>query len=372
MTKILIADDEPNILMLIGVLFEEMGFDVVRATDGDQAISMAHSEKPDIIITDVIMPKKNGFEVCKTIRSSTEISNIPIIILSALGDEYNKITGFEEGADDYITKPFNVEELKARVKAVLLRHNPILASESPQIKMNEDIESAKISTGNSDLDDALYGGLPVGSNLLVIGRLGLGKSSFLRQFIAKGIENNERNLYVAVDDAPSKIRHGLNELISRSILEVESQGLIRFIDAYSWSALMQPEDEPYMVKGALDLNQLSGLIADASIDIGHTVQHKLGGRRVIDSISSLLINFDLPIVQRFMSQVARTALAFGGVTTLFTVEENTVSEQVLNNIKYIVDGIIEFDEVDGKRAIRVLSMKWAKYKKEWIFMDTPS
>jgi KaiC/GvpD/RAD55 family RecA-like ATPase len=99
--------------------------------------------------------------------------------------------------------------------------------------------------------------------------------------------------------------------------------------------------------------------------LGQSVQGKAGGRRVIDSISSLLVNFDLPSAQRFITQITRTAVAFGDVTTLFILEEGTVSEQVLNNIKYVMDGIIEFGEIDGVRSVRVQSMKWTAHSTQW-------
>jgi KaiC/GvpD/RAD55 family RecA-like ATPase len=108
------------------------------------------------------------------------------------------------------------------------------------------------------------------------------------------------------------------------------------------------------------------VIADASAELGQTIQVKAGGRRVLDSISSLLVNFELPSVQRFLSQVARTAIAFGGVTTIFTLEEGTVSEQVLNNVKYLMDGVIELKEENGQSMARVANMKWISYSKDWI------
>ena len=122
MIKILLADDEPNILLLTEMLFKEMGMTVITAVNGQEVIDKAKSEKPDIIVTDIVMPEKSGFDVCKELRATSDFDNIPIILLSALGDDLNKITGFDEGADDYITKPFNLEELKARVNAALFRY----------------------------------------------------------------------------------------------------------------------------------------------------------------------------------------------------------------------------------------------------------
>lgn len=391
MTKILIADDEANILMLLEIVLKDLNADIITAENGEIAVQKAKEHNPDLIITDVVMPKMNGFEVCRAVRNIPDIAQTPIIILSALGDEYNKITGFEEGADDYIIKPFNVEELKARAKALLIRHQSRenaeledLTPAEPEITLPEPTSETKAviqpisksdeaelnsdiyKTGIEALDKNLFGGLPKGSNILVTGSIGKGKSSFARQFMEQGLKNGDKCLWVAVDDDPTRIRNTLTEHLPERTENYENKNQLRFVDAYTWSSLTQPENEKFAITGTLELNQLSGIISDASYELGQTVQNKRGGRRVIDSISSLLINFDLASTQRFLNQIARTAVAFGGVTTLFIMEEGTVEEKVLNNIKYIMDGIIEFDEIDGKRSVRVASMKWSKYNNQWV------
>jgi KaiC/GvpD/RAD55 family RecA-like ATPase len=98
------------------------------------------------------------------------------------------------------------------------------------------------------------------------------------------------------------------------------------------------------------------------------VRNRLGGRRVLDSISSLLINFELPSVQRFLAQVARNAVAFGGVSTFFVLEEGTVDDKTLANIKYLMDGVIETRVEDGRHMLRVASMKWTNHAREWVQM----
>jgi CheY-like chemotaxis protein len=373
MTKILIADDESNILMLLKVMLKEIEAEVITAENGEIAIQKAIEHKPDLIITDVVMPKKNGFEVCRTIRNTPDIENTPIIILSALGDEYNKITGFEEGADDYVIKPFNVEELKNKAKLLLVKHqsktqNPH-PTEPPKVQETA-VKVDCVATGYNALDQNLFGGLPKGSNILLLGPLGIGKSSFARQFLMNGLLADEKCLWVAIDDDPKRIRSKLSENLPHTINDYEDSANIRFVDAYSWSSLSQPEDEAFAVNGVLELNQLSGVISDASFDLGHTVQEKSGGRRVIDSISSLLINFELSTVQRFINQIARTAMAFGGVTTLFLMEQGTVEEKVLNNVKYIMDGVIEFGEHEKERSVRVSHMKWTKANRDWVKLDS--
>ena len=115
-------DDESNILMLLEIMLRDLNATILSASNGEEALIIAEKEKPDLVISDVVMPKVNGFEVCRTIRKNETISDTPIILLSALGDDYNKLTGFDEGADDYMIKPFNIEELKARAKSLITRY----------------------------------------------------------------------------------------------------------------------------------------------------------------------------------------------------------------------------------------------------------
>lgn len=118
--KVLIVDDEKNICELIRLYVEKEGYKTAFAYDGEQAISVFNEEKPDIILLDVMMPKKDGWQVCREIRAK---SNVPVIMLTAKGETIDKVLGLEFGADDYIVKPFEPKELIARIKAVLRRYN---------------------------------------------------------------------------------------------------------------------------------------------------------------------------------------------------------------------------------------------------------
>ncbi len=119
--KILVADDEKDIVELIAYNLEQEGFAVCKAFDGRQAWEMVRAEKPDLVILDLMMPEMPGMEVCRMIRRHAETAAIPIIMLTAKSDPVDKILGLEIGADDYITKPFHIRELIARVRAVLRR-----------------------------------------------------------------------------------------------------------------------------------------------------------------------------------------------------------------------------------------------------------
>lgn len=117
--KIMVVDDEPKIVKVIADFLKSEGFEVITAENGQQAMNMAASEKPDLMILDIMLPEQNGFEVCKQIRQGS--FNLPIIMLTARGDEIDKLLGLELGADDYITKPFSLRELAARIRAVMRR-----------------------------------------------------------------------------------------------------------------------------------------------------------------------------------------------------------------------------------------------------------
>ena len=116
--KILIVDDDENICELLRLYLEKDGFETVVANDGEQAVDYATKYTPDLILLDIMLPKLDGWQVCREIRKS---SDVPIIMLTAKGETFDKILGLELGADDYISKPFDTKEVIARIKAVLRR-----------------------------------------------------------------------------------------------------------------------------------------------------------------------------------------------------------------------------------------------------------
>ncbi len=119
MSKILIVEDEPDMALGLKDNFEFEGYQVMTAFDGASALERARNQKPDLVILDIMLPKVSGLEVCKTLRS--EGFEAPIIMLTARGQEVDKVVGLELGADDYVTKPFSIRELLARVRAILRR-----------------------------------------------------------------------------------------------------------------------------------------------------------------------------------------------------------------------------------------------------------
>ncbi|SHE89115.1 response regulator transcription factor [Clostridium fallax] len=141
--KILIVDDEEHIVELVKFNIENAGFKAITAYNGIDAIKKAKEEKPSLILLDLMIPGKDGYDVCKEIRKNEETCNIPIIMITAKGEELDKILGLELGADDYITKPFSIRELIARVRAVL-RRTTVVSNYDKSLKMgNLEIDFVK-------------------------------------------------------------------------------------------------------------------------------------------------------------------------------------------------------------------------------------
>ena len=135
--KVLVVDDEKLIVKGIRFSLEQDGMDVDCAYDGEEALEMAKEKKYDIILLDLMLPKMDGFEVCQQIR---EFSNVPIVMLTAKGEDMDKILGLEYGADDYMTKPFNILEVKARIKTIMRRASGNVQNEARKVVRVHDME----------------------------------------------------------------------------------------------------------------------------------------------------------------------------------------------------------------------------------------
>ena len=117
--KVLIADDEPNILISLEFLMKREGHQVVLARDGEEALALIRSERPALVLLDVMMPRKNGFEVCQAVRADETLAGVKILMLTAKGRDTDVAQGLGVGADGYMTKPFSTKDLAARVREML-------------------------------------------------------------------------------------------------------------------------------------------------------------------------------------------------------------------------------------------------------------
>lgn len=420
-TKIFIAEDNAQFCELYRMALESDGYKVLFAHTGKEALEKIPSEKPDLVILDVMMPEMDGYEVCRSLRDWPEFALTPIIMLTAKTADEDKIKGYDVGADDYITKPFSLKVLRARVRNIIERSavkrvealqpvavpvqpppvQPAAPTESapppisrpaappgpppgpaaqpsvqvvqPVILREEEGAAAtkltipvrSVAPGEDLLEGLLGGSVPAGSNILVVGPLGSGKSFFSRTVLTRALQNGEKCMLICLDDDPSVVRKEL--ALRAGGASYEAQDRLRVIDAYSWSGGRSSPSEKYAVTGTLELSDLSGLISEAAAELGQTDKEKHGGKRVVDSISSLFLNFDLSYIQRFVAYLGRSG-HFADVTTFFIVEEGSCDDQALNNTKYIMDGVLELRTEGGKFLGRVSAMKWANPNREWVDM----
>ena len=155
MKKILVVDDEALLVKGIRFNLQNDGYEVISGSDGVEAVELARSQSPDLIVLDVMMPRLDGLAACSRIR---EFSDVPIILLTAKADDMDKLLGFDQGADDYLTKPFNILELKARIRALLRRSGAAAQKELPKnelvggnIRLDLDARNAYKGTELADL-----------------------------------------------------------------------------------------------------------------------------------------------------------------------------------------------------------------------------
>lgn len=170
--RVLVVDDEKLIVKGIRFSLEQDGMEVSCAYDGEEALKLATEEPFDMILLDVMLPKLDGFEVCRQIR---EFSDVPVVMLTARGDDMDKILGLDYGADDYITKPFNILEVKARIKAIMRRTSPT---------KRETVKSSLIVSGEITLD--------TGSRRLILSGRDIGLTSKEYDLMLLFVKNPDR------------------------------------------------------------------------------------------------------------------------------------------------------------------------------------
>jgi phosphate regulon transcriptional regulator PhoB len=152
--KILIVDDEPDIVQLISYNLKKEGFHIATARDGEEALKKVREGHLDLIILDLMLPGIHGMELCRILRNNPKTAHVPIIMLTARGEESDKVRGLDSGADDYMTKPFSPKELMARVKAIL-RRSKERTTEDKTIRLGDltlDLETFSVSKGGAPLN----------------------------------------------------------------------------------------------------------------------------------------------------------------------------------------------------------------------------
>lgn len=150
--KILVVEDEPAMVELLRYNLESEGFEVASAHDGEEAMLAIEEEQPDVLLLDWMLPKVSGIEICRRVRRDQKYGNLPVIMITARGEEADRVRGLDVGADDYVAKPFSPAELMARIRAVLRRRNPDVGSEQLNVAdVVVDLVAYKVKRGAREL-----------------------------------------------------------------------------------------------------------------------------------------------------------------------------------------------------------------------------
>jgi CheY-like chemotaxis protein len=237
--KILVVDDDIDTLRLVGLMLQRQGYQIVAANNGHQALTMSQAEKPDIILLDVMMPDMDGYEVCRRLRANTTTATIPIIMFTAKSQVDDKVTGFEAGADDYLTKPTQPRELFAHIKAVLARSSSSKTRPTP-------VATVTAERGHVIGVLSVKGGLGVSTltiNLGVSLRVKTKKNIIVSEF-----RPGEGS--IAMDLGYTK-PEGMNRILARKVKEITSNDIDSELVTHSSGvrlllASAQPGDAKYV------------------------------------------------------------------------------------------------------------------------------
>ena len=223
--KILVVDDEENIVEFIGRALKQNGYSVVKAYNGDDALNMIEEERPDMVVLDLMLPQMDGWEVCRRAKSSDKLKNIPILILTARNSTEDVVQGLDLGADDYMRKPFPLDELLARVRVLLRRHAP---EGSSKVIENEGLK-IDTASGEAFLHGAMLDLSPTEFDILtaLARRMGhtVGREELLRKIWGYG-EGDTRTLDVHMSRLRKKLNDGTYPMLSAQTLRGRGYRLI--------------------------------------------------------------------------------------------------------------------------------------------------
>ncbi|MEI6045951.1 MAG: response regulator, partial [Chloroflexota bacterium] len=358
---ILIVDDDEDILETLSNQLTHIGYRVTTLSQPKESLSWLKQDHYDLLITDAMMPGFSGYDLVRSLRAIPALRNLAVIMLTSLGSREDALQAFRDGVDDFLSKPWKVEILRSKIRRLLERDNSSGEKLPPPPSIGQHHPTA--SSGLLALDQALGGSWPIGSNLLVLGNWGSGKSTFAQHFMAEGIVQGEPGLWINFDESPERVLHQLDLLTGGLLDDYNQYQKFRVVDGAEWSLAPLPTSELNVNWEALA--NLTKTIIAAGVDLGQTAQQQAGGRRVLDSISTLLLQFDLTLVQRFLLQLARTAQSYGRVSTLFLLEQEAVEEQLVNQIKFFMDGILEVRHRQNYE-MRVVNHRWQTYSTDWF------
>ena len=220
----------------------------------------------------------------------------------------------------------------------------------------------RVTTGIKGIDTILRGGFPRGSNILITGPPGSGKSVFAQQYIGKSCESGYKSIYTAIDDSPEDIKANMS-IFGFNIPQLEKKKILHFIDAYSWRLGVE-SSENHSVDTLVDLSKLNIELDKIRTELGYFLKGKPGSI-AIDSISTLIMYSNANTVFKFLQVLGARSKAVGA-TTIYTMESGVHDSKVMSSINYIMDGVIELKMDEEHRYMKIQKMKFTDHPRAWV------
>jgi DNA-binding SARP family transcriptional activator/KaiC/GvpD/RAD55 family RecA-like ATPase len=348
---ILVVEDNLDQQKLLALYLQRVGYRVSAVSTGPEALNLLMGETVQLVITDAMMPRMTGYEFAQILHRNKDLNYIPVVMLTSLNSLEDSLQAYREGVEAFISKPPNYSEL-LEIVANLLNSNVRSRSEPA-------IPATFSSSSVSGLDKALGGSYPVGTNILLLGEVGSGKSTFARHFLVEGLLKDERGIYVSLNENYRRVRHQLNMLTGGSLANYEHQNRFSILDG---SQFLNPE-----TGNLIDLEQA---VNEAYQTVATNTKINPKIRVVLDGVNTLNIYFEQTAVYGFLARLVRYTQEYNNTSTLFVVEQGSTDERTLANLKSLMDGVFEFRYLDQTATpspeVRIANLKGQTFSNEWL------
>ena len=326
---ILIADDEPNICRIAKILLDPNNFEVITAENGIDAYEKIIKHQPDLIFSDILMPKCDGFELCQKVRENEQINEIPFIFLTALEEKQFKQRFDSVNANDYLIKPFNNDDLIGKIN-LWIKDKPVIHSEEHTINIENKNEEQPINLfGNTFIDESLNE-IPLNHEYvtLIEGKINSGQTELCYDFLLEGIKNENHSIFISLKEI-RETEHTFFQLSN------PDKQLLHIIDASDWTSL---DSQPWR---SLDF------IFDKLYDLA--TQYPIG-RIAIDQFSIGYPFWEVESVLSFINR-CRQLPNYQNMNLILTTNTHPSVEEFNFNIAQVVDIVISTENINSPEGI---------------------
>ena len=359
MIKILIADDDPHMLMLSSLLFQEQGFELIEAKNGTEAIDKALLETPDLILSDIIMPDKGGLEVCKTLKSNPKLQHIPVILISAVHDQLYVKSSYQAGASHFIQKPFEPAELLNTIQSHLDNSRP----KNTRNIQNTTKQTLKNTKLRLPFQNIFKQHLEEHSNLLLKGPVGSGKKLFMSKIIYEYLlYENGQVIYLSLSNTPQKLIQQLINTFGPFITSLLKQNKLCIVNGTpaSYSGEFQ---SIVSVSNHFDSHLILDSLTKAKTLF--TAQHS--SKKIlfcIDAVNHLMLPNQFLSFCNFIQLLTQSEDFFSQDLCIF-VQEEPCSLMQSDTFSYMMDIDISFIKNQTSYLLKFNYLKQMNIKSDW-------